>query len=56
MGNENPETGPGVEIAFYEGAEGEVRVEVRLERETVLARWRKLRPKRSRFQATGASS
>ena len=35
MGDEMPETGPGGEIAVYESAEGEVRVDVRLERETV---------------------
>ena len=35
MSNNTPETGPGGEIAVYESAEGEVRVDVRLERETV---------------------
>ena len=35
MGDEMPETGPGGEIAVYESAEGEVWVDVRLERETV---------------------
>ena len=35
MSNNLPETGPGGEVAVYESAEGEVRVDVRLERETV---------------------
>ena len=35
MSNNVPETGPGGEVAVYESAEGEVRVDVRLERETV---------------------
>ena len=35
MGDQRQETGPGGEIAVYESAEGEVRVDVRLERETV---------------------
>ena len=35
MGDEMPETGPGGEITVYESTEGEVRVDVRLESETV---------------------
>ena len=35
MNDEAPETGPGGEVAVYDSADGEVRVEVRLDRETV---------------------
>ena len=35
MSNNVPETGPGGELAVYESADGEVRADVRLERETV---------------------
>ena len=35
MGDDMPEAGPGGEIAVYESTEGEIRVDVRLERETV---------------------
>ena len=35
MNDDVPETGPGGDVAVYESAEGEVRVDVRLERETV---------------------
>jgi len=35
MNGETPGTGPGGEIAVYESSDGEVRVDVRLDRETV---------------------
>ena len=35
VNGETPEAGPGGEVAVYESAEGEVRVDVRLDRETV---------------------
>ena len=35
MNDNAPEIGPGGEVAVYESAEGEVQVDVRLERETV---------------------
>ena len=35
MNGETPETAPGGEVAVYESADGEVRVDVRLDRETV---------------------
>lgn len=35
MGEERQETGPGGEVAVYESGEGEVRVDVRLDRDTV---------------------
>ena len=35
MTGETTETGPGGEVAVYEGADGEARVDVRVDRETV---------------------